>query len=160
MVVLDVGYRFYVRPGELAAVEDEIEPALCVVRVEEGMGTHQGAVAHASGITHPRRPVLSIAGIACVDTGLAVAQWELDPDVTGTGDLRIGRLCRLKLEPADCVSRATGSGRRLGNFEREGGRNGGYGADADNGWIELSTSRLCDVVHRGKVLGGHGSRSW
>jgi hypothetical protein len=37
MVLLDVGYRLDVRPCEIVTVEDEIEPALGVVRVEEGM---------------------------------------------------------------------------------------------------------------------------
>ena len=156
VVVLDIGYRLDVRPGEVAAVEDEEEPALCVVRVEEGVSAHDGAVAYTGGIAYPRRPVLSIAGIACIDAGLAVAQWELDPDVAGAGDVRIWLLSGLKLHPANGVSRTAGCGRRYGDFEWEGGGNGRYRADADDGRVELCTLRLCDVVHFGKAMGGHG----
>jgi hypothetical protein len=156
VVVLEVGYRFDVRPGKVAAVEDEEEPALGVVRVEEGVSAYDGAVAHTGGIAHPRRPVPSVAGIACIDAGLAVAQWELDPDVAGAGDVRIWLFSGLELHPANGISRTAGCGCRYGDFEWEGGRNGRYRADADDGRVELCAFRLCDVVHFGKAMRGHG----
>jgi hypothetical protein len=93
-------------------VEDEIKSALCVVRVEEGMCAYQGTVRqYGGGVTHPRGPIVSVAGVAGIDTSLAMAYWKLDPDVTGTGNVRIGLLWGLKFKPSNGVSRTAVSGR-------------------------------------------------
>ena len=110
--MLNVGYGFDVRPRKLAAVENEIKPALCVVRPEERMCAYHGAVGQDGGrVAHPRGPIISVAGIAGIDTSLAVTYWELNPDVSGTGNFWIGLLWGLKLKPSNGVSGTAGSGR-------------------------------------------------
>jgi|SRR5712671_510975 len=124
MVVLNVRNRLDVCPGELAAVENEIELALGVVRIEEGMCTDEGAIAHGGTIAHPRRPILSIAGIASINTSLAVPQRELDPDITRSCNVWIGLFWGVKFKPSDGVSGTTGAGGRLRDLRGESRRNG------------------------------------
>jgi hypothetical protein len=111
-MVLNVGYGLDVCPCKLATVENEIESALRVVRSEEGMCAYHGAVGQDGGrVAHPRTPIVSVAGIAGIDTSLAVTYWELNPDVTRTGNFWIGLLRGLKLKPSNGIPGTAGSGR-------------------------------------------------
>ena len=88
-----------------------------------------------------------------------MAQGELNPNIAGAGNLGIGLLWRLKLEPADGVSGTAGSGGSLRSFERESRGDGRNCADASDSRVNVSTLRLGNVMHVRERLSGHDEES-